>query len=250
MPINKTVLVTGGYTGIGLEVSSNFAKAGATVIISGRNEEDGLLEAEKLLQLGFKCSFFKTDIRSEEQVKELINKIEKNYGSLDYAFNNAGIGGGSLIWEQNEEEFLDIFDTNTKGLWLCLKHQLRLMIKKNIKGSIVNNLSVHAQKIIFPGVAAYAASKHAGLALTKAAAIEAADKGIRINAVSPGPIDTAMYRNSIKKIGNEDTWPQLIPSGRVGSTREVSDVVMWLCSDAASFVNGEVINISGGFSAK
>lgn len=248
-PKTPTALVTGGSSGIGLSVATAFARTGATVLIAARDDSKGFAACDKLARDGFKAEFVRTDISSEREVSALHCYINDTYGALDYVFNNAGIGGGAIIWEQEEEEFDRIIAINTKGLWLCLKHQLRLMLRNDIKGAIVNNLSTHANNIVFKGVSAYSASKHAGLALTKAAAFESADAGIRVNAIAPGPIDTRMLRASAEQIGGLRSWTERIPVGRVGTTGEVSDAVLWLCSEQAAFITGAVVNLDGGFSA-
>ncbi len=246
--MQKVAVVTGGGTGIGREVAFHFAEKNTAVVIAGRNRVAGSSVVEEIRKKGGKALFTPVDLLNSGDVEKMVDETMATFGRLDFAFNNAGIGGSGEIVEQEEEEFDRIIGTNIKGLWLCLKHQLRVMRKQGA-GAIVNNLSVHAFRSVFPGIAAYAASKQGGIALTKIAAIENAAHGIRINAIAPGPIDTDMFRNSLSSIGGEKAWVEKIPAGRVGTTEEVARAVLWLSSDEASFINGEVLAVDGGFLA-
>lgn len=246
---NKVVLITGGTSGIGLETARAFARANAAVVISGRCDERLKIACATFAKEGLDVHFYQADVRVESDVKALIGFVTTAFGRIDYAFNNAGIGGGKLIWEQDEQQFDDIIATNTKGIWLCLKHQINAMRAMNIQGAIVNNLSVHAQRTVFHGVSAYSASKHAGIALTKSAAFETASAGIRVNAIAPGPIATDMFKKSFDVIGGSNAWLSKIPLKRIGQPTEISSAVLWLCSEQSSYITGEVLTIDGGFLA-
>lgn len=245
----RVALITGGTSGIGLETARAFAAVNATVVISGRCDQRLEAACSSLNSEGLSVFGFNADVRSEADISTLTNFIISKFGRLDYAFNNAGVGGGKLIWEEDEDRFDDILATNAKGIWLCLKHQILAMKHLEIQGAIVNNLSVHAHRSVFHGVAAYSASKYAGIALTKSAAFESARYGIRVNAISPGPVETDMFVQSNQIIGSANSWLEKIPLKRIGQPAEISSAVLWLCSQHSSYITGEVLSIDGGFRA-
>lgn len=250
---NKVVLITGGATGIGLATAQRFAEEGATVVIASRNESVGKQAVETITNSGGKATFIQTDVTQETQVEALLQKTLETYGKIDAAFNNSGTEGiPAPLADDDEGNYQHIFDVNVKGLWLCMKHQLKHM-QKNGGGSIVNNASI-AGLIGFPGLGLYVASKHAVLGLTKSAALENGALGIRINAVSPALIETDMAERFLaaepdKREENIAYMESLHPIGRFGKPEEIASAVTWLCSDDASFVLGQSLTVDGGFTA-
>ena len=241
----KVAIVTGGGSGIGRTTSIEFATEGATVVIASRNEKDGLQTVKQIQDIGGTALFVKTDITKEADVKNLVEKTINIYGRLDFAFNNAGVSQDpSPIDTQTADEFDQILNTNVKGVWLCLKHQLPEIVKT--KGVIVNTASM-AGVVGFSGAAAYTASKHAVIGLTKSFALEFASTGVRINSIAPGFIDTGMF----DKIGGNDDlkeeFAKQIPLKRWGKTQEIANSVIYLCSSKSSFVTGHILVIDGGY---
>lgn len=248
MTEDRTVVVTGGSAGIGWEAAAVFADARMNVVIAARNEQRGHAAAERIRTAGGEACFVPCDISNSDQVRRLFESAIARYGAVDYAFNNAGVAGDGLLSEVSEESFDRAFAINARGLWLCLREELRIMVEQK-RGSIVNNASVHGLRTIFPAVGAYVASKHAAVALTKVAAMENACHGIRVNAVAPGPIETEMLYASENSVGGATAWRRLTPSGKIGTPRQVADVALWLFSEPASHINGQIIGIDGGFLA-
>jgi NAD(P)-dependent dehydrogenase (short-subunit alcohol dehydrogenase family) len=244
----KVAIVTGGGSGIGRCTAIALAAAGMRVVIGNRRESRGVETVRFIRANGGEAIFRKTDVTKAREVEKLVEAAVRGYGRVDHAFNNAGIGTAGLVADQKEEDFDAVMAVNVKGLWLSMKYQLRQMLAQG-HGSIVNNVSVHGFRTIFPGVSAYTASKHAAVALTRAAAVEYAASGIRVNGVAPGPIDTEMLRASADAIGGVDTWRSMIPAKRIGSPEEVANVAAWLMSDSASFVTGQIVGVDGGFLA-
>jgi NAD(P)-dependent dehydrogenase (short-subunit alcohol dehydrogenase family) len=244
----KVVLVTGGSTGIGLGAAEAFAAAGLRVVLAARATERGEAAAEGIRAKGGEARFVRADITRSDDVRALVRAVVDGYGSLDFAFNNAGAAHGGSIAEVTEDAFDATFAVNSRGLWLCLKYEI-IQMRRQGGGAIVNNTSVHGFRTVFGNVAAYIASKHAAVALTRIAAVEEAANGIRVNGVAPGPIDTAMLAESERTVGGATTWKALIPAGRVGKVEEVAGVALWLFSAAASYVNGQIVAVDGGFLA-
>ncbi len=249
---DKVALVTGGGTGIGRAAALALANAGAKVVISGRREREGLETIVQIKQAGGEGSFVQADVSKEAEVESLVAQTLATYGRLDAAFNNAGIEGevGKQTHEQSVANFRAVIDTNVLGVLLAMKFELAAMLK-NGGGAIVNNASVGGL-IGFPGVGAYVASKHAVMGLTRTAALEYAQQGVRVNAVSPGGIETPMLHRFTGGPGT-DFFNQLAgqhPIGRLGRPEEIAEAVLWLCSDKASFVTGISLTADGGWTAQ
>lgn len=245
---DKVAIVTGGSFGIGRATAIAFAKRGAKVVIADWVEDNGtigLIQAE-----GGDAIFVKCDVSVNSDVKSMVEKTIEKYGRLDYAFNNAGIEGLSGPTADCMEENWDrVINVNLKGVWLCMKHQIPYMLKQG-KGAIVNTASV-AGLVGFLNIPAYVASKHGMNGLTKAAALEYAKSGIRINAVCPGVIKTPMIdRFTGKNKEVEKHFETMEPVGRLGLPEEVAEAVVWLCSDGASFVTGINMPVDGGWVAQ
>lgn len=248
----KIALVTGGSSGIGRATAIAFAKKGAKVVIASRREKEGEETVAMIKEVGSEAIFFKTDITQAIEVENLVNQTINTYSSLDYAFNNAGIEGivrPSI--EQTEENWNQVIDINLKGVWLSMKYQIPEMLK-NGGGAIVNNASIFGL-VGSPNFSIYCASKHGVIGLTKAVALEQATAGIRINSVCPGAIQTDMIDRAFGKDDESEAKAQIAaahPIGRIGQPEEVANAVVWLCSDAASFITGHSLTIDGGFTVQ
>lgn len=243
---NKVALVTGGTSGIGKATALAFGKAGAKVVFSGRREKEGEDTANLVRQSGAECLFVRSDVSSEAEVKALIQKTVEYYGRLDCAFNNAGIDPPTKpLHEQSVADFDKLMAINVRGLFLCMKYEIQQMLTQGA-GVIVNNSSMGGL-IAFPGVSPYIASKHAVMGLTRSAALDYAKQGIRINAVNPGLIATDMINRFTD--GNPEQMASIVPMGRLGQAEEIAATVVFLCSDAASYITGQPIVIDGGYTA-
>ena len=245
----KVALVTGGTSGIGREASVLFAKAGAKVVVAGRRENEGNETIDLIRAAGGDGLFVKADVSRAAEVATLVQKTVEKFGRLDVAFNNAGIEGAWIpIVEQSEEDWDRTIDINLKGVWLCLKYEIRQMLKQGGGGAIVNMASV-AGWIGSAGAATYCASKHGVMGLTKAAALETARNGIRINVVCPAVIETPMGERLFGTPDMKKYALGLHPIGRFGTPMEVAEAVLWMCSDRASFMTGQSLVLDGGFLA-
>lgn len=248
---NKVALITGGGSGIGRATSFRVAREGAKVMIADYNPDGALKTVAMIKEAGGTADCFAADVSVTKQVEAMVNKTVETFGRVDYAFNNAGIEGSLAADTVNYPE--DIFDRviaiNLKAVWLCMKYEIPHMLK-NGGGAIVNTASVLGL-VGIEGAAAYNAAKHGVVGLTKTAALEYAQKKIRVNCVCPGFIRTAMVERVIDKgtIG-EDIMIALEPMGRIGKPEEIAEGVCWLFSDASSFVTGHSLAIDGGFTAR
>jgi NAD(P)-dependent dehydrogenase (short-subunit alcohol dehydrogenase family) len=246
---SKVVLVTGGTSGIGREAAVLFAKAGAKVVVAGRREAEGNETVELVRAASGDALFVKTDVSKASEVETLVKKAVEKFGRLDVAFNNAGIEG---VWvpiiSQSERDWDRTIEINLKGVWLCLKYEIRQMLKQGGGGSIVNMSSI-AGLMGSAGAAAYGASKHGVIGLTKAAALENARNGIRVNAVCPAVIETPMGERLFGAPEMKKYALGLHPIGRLGTPADVANAVVWMCSDNASFMTGQSLVLDGGFLA-
>ncbi|WP_026931756.1 SDR family NAD(P)-dependent oxidoreductase [Glycomyces tenuis] len=246
----KVALVTGGGAGIGRAVALAFARAGAVVAVAGRTLAS-LEETVKLIEAeGGRASATTADVADPAQVEALVATVVERHGGLHIAFNNAGVVGTvGPSAEQTFEDFSQVLDVNAKGTWLAMKHEIAHM-RANGGGAIVNNASVfgvHARPV---GYAPYTASNGAISLLTRTAGREYIREGVRVNAVSPGPIDTRLSFGPGETSADRDArMTETIPIGRVGRTEEVADAVLWLASDQSSYVVGHDLVIDGGASA-
>jgi NAD(P)-dependent dehydrogenase (short-subunit alcohol dehydrogenase family) len=245
----KVVLVTGGAAGIGRGAALAFARAGASVVIADVDAEAGAVLASKIAASGGRSQFRPCDVTRAAEVAALIDGIVAEHGRLDCALNNAGIEEENARLAEGEEALFDrMLAVNVRGVWLCLKHELAQMAKQRA-GAIVNTASV-AGLVGAPKHAIYAASKHAVLGLTRSAAAEYGRAGVRVNAICPGVIRTAMFERAVaRQAVTEDAVRAIHPMGRIGEVDEVANAVLWLCSDAAPFVTGHALAIDGGMTA-
>ncbi|MCC7441547.1 MAG: SDR family oxidoreductase [Bdellovibrionales bacterium] len=246
----KVAIVTGAASGIGRATALAFAQCGASVAVADVLETGGVETARMIESAGGKAIFVRCDVSKEADVKELMKRTIQAFERLDYAFNNAGTEGmQGMTPDCSEENWDRVIDINLKGTWLCMKHEIPLMLKQG-GGAIVNCSSI-AGVIGFPGIPAYTASKHGVLGLTKTTALEYAKKNIRVNAVCPGVIQTPMIDRFTH--GEAQALQQLAagePVGRVGSPDEIASAVLWLCSDSATFVTGHPMVVDGGWVAQ
>jgi NAD(P)-dependent dehydrogenase (short-subunit alcohol dehydrogenase family) len=246
--MSPVVLITGALTGIGRATAFAFAQEGARVVVSGRRDDAGEALATELRATGAEVEFIHADVRHENDVQNLVDKTVARFGRLDVAVNNAGTEGKpGPVTEQTAESYAAIFDTNVLGVLLSMKHELRVMQAQG-SGSIVNLSSTMGHRGA-SGASLYTASKHAVEGLTKSAALEGAAFGVRVNAVAPGPIGTAMLD---RFTGNADRKAGLVagvPLKRVGKPEEIADAIVFAASAKASFITGQVIAVNGGRTA-
>ena len=243
----KVALVTGGGSGIGRQACLVFCREGAQVVVSDVTVEGGEETLSLIKQAGGEAVFIKADVAQAAEVEALVAKTVEAYGRLDCAYNNAGIAGRTArVADDTEENWERILSINLKGVWLCLKYEIAHMLKQG-GGAIVNTAS-GAGLIGVRRTGAYVASKHGVVGLTKTAALEYAKANIRVNAVCPGPIDTPMLRGASERV--IDAMAAAQPNGRLGQPQEIAEAVVWLCSDAASFVTGHPMPVDGGYVAQ
>ena len=246
---DKIALVTGAGSGIGRATSLVMAREGARVVVSDINAEGAEATLSAIKDRGGQGTFIHADVSKNEDVQALVAGVVEAYGRLDCAFNNAGIEGfmEGRLHEYPEDIWDRLIDVNLKGVWLCLKYEIPRMLEQG--GSAIVNTASAAGLVGSRRLAAYVASKHAVVGLTKAAALEYARDGIRVNAVCPGIIDTPMVQRLIAGRQTDDEEPQR-PVGRLGAPEEIAESVTWLCSDAASLVTGAAMAVDGGFTAQ
>jgi len=247
---NKVVLITGATSGIGKVSALAFAKAGAKVVISGRREAEGQAVAAEIKAAGGEATFVKADVSVEADVAALVAKAVAAYGRIDIAFNNAGVEVTGPIVDATEADYRRAFDINVWGVLTSMKHEIPVMLKQGA-GVIINTSSI-AGHAGMGGASIYVASKHAVEGLTKSAALEYAKQGIRVNAVAPAAIETDML-DRFTGGGSEDALSymrSLHPVGRLGRSEDIANTVLFLASDAASFITGTSLNVDGGFLAQ
>jgi NAD(P)-dependent dehydrogenase (short-subunit alcohol dehydrogenase family) len=242
------VLVTGALTGIGRATAVAFAHEGARIVVSGRRDELGNALAAELRVLGAAAEYVRADVRREDDIRDLVDETVKRFGALNVAVNNAGTEGrpGALT-EQTADSYAATFDTNVLGTLLSMKHELRIMQSQG-RGSIINLSSTMGHKAA-PGASLYIASKHAVEGLTKAAALEAAAVGVRVNAIAPGPIETEMLNRFTGTAERKAGLIAGVPLKRSGSVEEIAQTIVFLASERASFITGQIISVDGGKSA-
>jgi NAD(P)-dependent dehydrogenase (short-subunit alcohol dehydrogenase family) len=247
---NKVALVTGAGSGIGRASSLILAREGAKMVVSDIDASGAEETLSLIKERGGDGVFVHADVSKSNDVQELISRAVSTYGRLDCAYNNAGIEGymSGRLHEYPEETWDRLVDINIKGVWLCLKYEIPLMLEQG-GGAIVNTASV-AGLVGARRLSAYIASKHAVVGLTKAAALEYAQDGIRVNAVCPGTIDTPMMDRLIASWKTDEDMDTRQPIGRMGTPAEVAETVAWLCSDAASLVTGIAMAVDGGQTAE
>ena len=239
------VLITGGLTGIGRAAAVAFAKMGNRIVVSGRKEDAGEALVTELRALGAEAEFVRADVRNEDDVRRLVDRTVERFGRLDAAVNNAGTEGQvGPITDQTAESYAATFDTNVLGVILSMKHEVRVM-KGQSRGNIINISSTYGHEGA-AGASIYVGSKHAVEGLTKSVALEVAKSGIRVNAVAPGPTDTGMLTRFTGTAENKAALVTTVPMGRLGLTEELANAIVFIASDAASFINGHILNVDGG----
>jgi NAD(P)-dependent dehydrogenase (short-subunit alcohol dehydrogenase family) len=244
----SVVLITGALTGIGRATALAFAQEGARIVVSGRRDEAGHALTQELRGLGVEAEFIRADVRHEGDVRDLIDKAVTRFGRLDAAVNNAGTeGNAGPVTEQTPESYAATSDTNVLGVLLSMKHEMRVMQAQG-SGSIVNLSSTMGQRGA-PGASLYTASKHAVEGLTKSAALEGAASGIRVNAIAPGPVETGMLNRFTGTAERKAALAAGVPLKRVGTPEEIADAIVFVASDKASFITGQIICVNGGKTA-
>jgi NAD(P)-dependent dehydrogenase (short-subunit alcohol dehydrogenase family) len=249
---SRVALVTGAGSGIGRASALAFARAGACVTVSDINQSAAEQTVTQIREAGGDAHALKVDVCSESEVEQLVAATLDRFGRLDYAHNNAGIGAPPApLHEADRAAFERVLAVNLLGVWLCLKHEARYMLQHG-GGAIVNTASL-AGLIGFPMNVAYSASKHAVIGITRTAALEYAQSNIRVNAVCPAFVHTPMVDSLVAFGGPQWSLERLArmqPMGRLGTPEEVAEAVVWLCSDAASFITGHALPLDGGTTAR
>ena len=248
----KVALVTGGASGIGRATALTFAREGAKLIIADMNEEGGQQTVHMITENGGEAIFVQTDVTQATAVEALISKAVETYGRLDCAHNNAGVTQRAYpsTAEYPEDDWHRVLAVNLTGVWLCMKYEIPQMLTHG-GGAIVNTASV-AGLVGLAGRSAYVASKHGVVGITRTAALEYAQQGIRVNCVCPGYIRTPMVEYVLQHAGAQIEAQMVArePIGRLGTPEEIAETVVWLCSEAASFVTGHTMTVDGGFVAQ
>jgi NAD(P)-dependent dehydrogenase (short-subunit alcohol dehydrogenase family) len=242
-------LVMGGATGIGMEIAKAFARRGATVVIADSREHDEKRVVDAIRKEGGHGAFHPCDVTQSYQVRNVIELIRENYGRLDFACNDAGMESPSApLGESDENAWERILDVNLTGVYLCMKHEISAM---ELSGGAIVNIASTAGLVGFPGMAAYSAAKHGVIGLTKTAALEYAGRRIRVNAVCPGMINSPwLERFTGKEPQRLAALAAEQPMGRLGTTVEVAEAAVWLCSPASAYVTGQALAVDGGWTAR
>jgi NAD(P)-dependent dehydrogenase (short-subunit alcohol dehydrogenase family) len=244
----RVVMITGALTGIGRAAAISFARAGNRIVVSGRKADAGQALASELRSIGAEAEFVQADVRREEDVRRLVDRAVERFGRLDAAVNNAGTEGKpGPVTEQTAETYAATFDTNVLGTLLSLKHELRVMQAQG-SGSIVNISSTMGERGA-ANMSLYTGSKHAVEGITKAAALEGAAFGVRVNAIAPGPTDTAMLDRLSGSPDKKATFYASIPLKRGATPQEIADAIVFVASEKASFITGQIIRVNGGKTA-
>lgn len=248
----KVALVTGASSGIGKVTAIEFARAGANVVVAARRAEESQQVVNQIKSEGGEALFVQTDVTQQASIIALIEQTVATYGRLDCAFNNAGIAGDVFTptADHTEENWDTVMNTNLKGVFLCMKHEIGQMLKQG-RGTIVNNSSAYGLRSSTVGHVPYAVSKHGMIALTQTAAHEYATKGIRINAVCPGWTHSEIVDGALEAYPDLHNFISgIVPMQRVADSIEIARVVLWLCSDDASYITGQALAADGGWTAK
>ena len=240
-------LVTGAAQGMGLATAKAFAQSGASVVLSDVNLDALQIATDQITKDGGKAISIQCDVSKEEQVKEMIEQTISKFGKLDVAYNNAGINTLEIeIADLSRADYDRIISINQNGIWFSMQYEIRQMLKQ--KSGVIVNCSSLAGFVGARGRAAYSASKYAVIGMTKSAALEYATRGIRVNAICPGMFETPMADFITE--GNREVLKEMTkaaPMGRLGQPEEIADAVLWLCSDASSYVTGDALWVDGGF---
>lgn len=246
----KVVLVTGASSGLGRAMALAFGRAGACVVVADTSIDGGHMTAALIVEAGGKALFVKTNVTVAQEVEALIEKAVSHYGRIDVAVNGAGIEEESLpLAEGDDEQFERIMNVNVKGVWLCMKSQLRQMLNQE-GGGVICNVADAGGLVAAPNRAIYAASKHAVVGLTKTVAVEYAKSGIRVNSLCPGAVKTPMLARMLEREpGRDRKLKAAHPMGRIAEPAEIASAALWLCSEQASFVTGHQLAIDGGLTA-
>lgn len=247
----KVAIVTGGSTGIGRATTQLFAKRGAKVAIADRRVDKGDELVASIADMGGDAMFAETDVAQPAAVENMVQRTLERFGRLDFACNNAGIGGThAKTAEYPLDVWRDVLDVNLTGMFLCMKAEIPAMLATG--GGAIVNMSSQFGRVGFPHLSAYVAANHGAIGLTKTAALEYATQNIRVNAVCAGLVKTPLLLQAGLTDGGdmEHTVQNLHPVKRFGTTFEIAEVIVWLCSDAASFVTGEAVLADGGYVAQ
>jgi NAD(P)-dependent dehydrogenase (short-subunit alcohol dehydrogenase family) len=245
---SPVILITGALTGIGRAAAFAFAAEGSRIVVAGRNEATGAQLAAELRGKGAEAEFIRADVRHDDEVRDLVDSTVARFGRLDAAVNNAGTEGKpGPVTEQTAESYAATFETNVLGTLLSMKHELRVMQAQG-HGSIVNISSSYGHEGA-AGASVYAGSKHAVEGMTKSAALEAAAFGVRVNAVAPGPTDTGMLNRFTGTPERKAGLAAGVPLGRIGQPDEIAQAIVFIASDKASFITGQILTADGGKTA-